>query len=180
MAWTSPLTAAAGDILTATLWNTHVRNNLLETAVAKATTAGSIFVATGATALAERIVQTATVATAETTATTTYTDLATFGPSVTVASGTQAIIMWSALLANSTSASQALCSYAVSGSSTISASDTRCLLYQASANNAQNRGTAQHLETGLTIGATNTISLRYRASANTASFGNRTLTVIPL
>lgn len=40
MAWTAPATAVTGDIITAAFWNTNGRDNLLETAVAKATAIG--------------------------------------------------------------------------------------------------------------------------------------------
>lgn len=39
MAWTAPLTAALNGTLTAAQFNTHVRDNLLETEAAKATAA---------------------------------------------------------------------------------------------------------------------------------------------
>lgn len=50
MAWTAPRTWVADEIVTAALMNTHLRDNLLETAAAKVTTAGDIFQATGANA----------------------------------------------------------------------------------------------------------------------------------
>lgn len=53
MAWTSPRTWTTGELVTASMMNTHVRDNLLETAVSKATTSGRIAYATGANALAE-------------------------------------------------------------------------------------------------------------------------------
>lgn len=52
MAWTAPATVITGDLLTAALWNAQVRDNMLETAAAKVTTAGDIVYATGANALA--------------------------------------------------------------------------------------------------------------------------------
>lgn len=51
MAWTAPKTMGNEPTLY-TDWNTHVRDNLLETAPAKVTTAGDIVYATGANALA--------------------------------------------------------------------------------------------------------------------------------
>lgn len=51
MAWTAPRTWTTGEVVTASHMNTHVRDNLLETAPAKATTAGDLFVGTGANAL---------------------------------------------------------------------------------------------------------------------------------
>ena len=52
MAWTAPATVITGDLLTAALWNAQVRDDMLETAPAKATAAGDTFYATAANALA--------------------------------------------------------------------------------------------------------------------------------
>lgn len=52
MAWTAPRTWTTGELVTAALLNTHVRDNLLESAAAKVTTAGDLVYATGANALA--------------------------------------------------------------------------------------------------------------------------------
>ena len=51
MAWTAPRTWVVGEVLTAALLNTHLRDNLLETAPAKVTTAEDILVATAGNAL---------------------------------------------------------------------------------------------------------------------------------
>lgn len=52
MAWSSPRTWVALEVLTASLLNTHLRDNLLETGPAKVTTQGDLLYATGASALA--------------------------------------------------------------------------------------------------------------------------------
>jgi len=52
MSWTAPRTWVTGELVTATLMNTHLRDNLLETAPAKVTTAGDIVYASAANALA--------------------------------------------------------------------------------------------------------------------------------
>lgn len=174
------MTATAGNVLTAALWNANVRDNFLETAPAKATTAGSIFVATGANAIAQRIPQADAVATSETTGSTTYAALATFGPSVTVTSGTTAIVMFGCHLQNDTSASRSYCSYAVSGNTTSASSDARAIWYQASAVAAQSRIGNSYLHTGLTAGVGNIFALQYRVSGNTGTFVNRSIAVIPL
>lgn len=51
MAWTAPRTWVTGEIVTAAYLNSNVRDNLLETAPAKATAAGDIFVATASNAI---------------------------------------------------------------------------------------------------------------------------------
>lgn len=56
MAWTTPLTAVSGSILTAAQWNASVRDNLNETAPAKATTADRMFVTTGPNALQQNVI----------------------------------------------------------------------------------------------------------------------------
>ena len=55
MAWTAPMTAVANAVFTAAQFNTHVRDNLLETAPAKATTTGGYFVATGTNTIVQRV-----------------------------------------------------------------------------------------------------------------------------
>jgi len=50
--WTAPRTWTTGELVTATIGNTHWRDNLLETYPAKVTTAGDIAYATAANALA--------------------------------------------------------------------------------------------------------------------------------
>ena len=52
MAWTAPRTWVVGEVLTAALLNTHLRDNMLETAPAKAATAGDVFYADDANSLA--------------------------------------------------------------------------------------------------------------------------------
>ena len=52
MAWTSPATWSVGQIVTAANLNTHLRDNLKETAPYKAAAQGNVFYATGSTAIA--------------------------------------------------------------------------------------------------------------------------------
>lgn len=52
MAWTSPRTWVSGEVVSAALLNAHLRDNLLETAPAKVTTAGDVVYANGANSLA--------------------------------------------------------------------------------------------------------------------------------
>lgn len=52
MAWTAPRSWVTSELVTAAIMNTHVRDNLLQTAPALVTTKGDIVAATGANALA--------------------------------------------------------------------------------------------------------------------------------
>ena len=60
MAWSAPMTAVANTVFTAAQFNQHVRDNLNETAPAKATASGGYFVATGVNAIAQRFADSAT------------------------------------------------------------------------------------------------------------------------
>ena len=54
MAWTAPRTWVTGEIVTSSNMNTHVRDNLLETAPAKVATAGEEVIADGANSIVQR------------------------------------------------------------------------------------------------------------------------------
>lgn len=179
MAWTAPMTAVANAVLTAAQWNTHVRDNLNETAVAKATTAGRIFVSTGVNTLAEREIGSDQVLTNETTTAGSATDLATVGPTVTVTTGTTAILAWSCEMSNNVGGAWSLMDFTVSGATTRAASDDTALKYESS--NASDLIAFSKIErvTGLTAGS-NTFRSKYWISSGTGAFQRRKLVVIAL
>ena len=173
MAWTAPRTWVAGELVTAALGNTHWRDNLLETAPAKATTAGGIFAATGSNAIAERIPDGATVATAQTTASTSYTDLATAGPAVTITTGASAFVWVQCHVSNAAGATHTYMGFAVSGATTIAAADARAMYFQSpNATNVVRAGICHFLDGTLTPGS-NVFTAKYRVEANTGTFFNR-------
>ncbi len=55
MAWTAPRTWVTGEVVTAALMNTHLRDNLLETSAATATTAGDLVYADAANSMGSRL-----------------------------------------------------------------------------------------------------------------------------
>jgi hypothetical protein len=120
----------------------------------------------------------ASVATSETTASTTYTDLATVGPTqtVTIPASGKALVIVTALESTSNQSGIVFTSFAVSGASTVAATDARALEVQG--NNAV-RASATSVVTGLTPGA-NTFTAKYRTTAGTATFAARDIVVIPL
>lgn len=179
MAWTTPLTAVANAALTAAQWNASVRDNLNETAPAKATAAGQIFVSTGVNAITARTPSAAVVATSETTISTTYADLTTAGPSVTVTTGTQAIVFIGALMSNNTAGASSVANVAVSGATVISpSSDDDALRHQDSGTGGLIRATTALIPT-LTAGS-NTFKMQYRVSSGTGTFQFRRIIVLPL
>ena len=114
-----------------------------------------------------------TVPTSQGTASSTYTDLATVGPSVTVDTSDQAEVTISAALTNSGNF-HSFISFAVSGASTQAAADTRATGVPIGSN-ADHRGITIPV-TGLTPGL-NTFTMKYRAGGATATFANRTIHV---
>lgn len=172
------MTAVANSTFTAAQFNLYVRDNLLETAPAKATTAGRIFVTTGVNAIAEREVADATVATSQTTASTSYVDLSTAGPAITVTTGVKALAFWTAGITNTTADEASLMSVAVSGATTIAAADAYSLALRGPVSPAT-QSSAKFKMFTLTAGS-NTFTAKYRANANTASFGDRYLVIIAL
>lgn len=180
MAWSAPMTAVAGATFTAAQFNQYVRDNLNETAPAKATAASQIFVSTGVNAITTRQPSTAAVATNQSTTSASYTDLATVGPSVSVVTGTIALVWFGAAQAHSSSDNETACSVAVSGASTVAANNAWQHSTDGVTAGNYTRGTSFHVFTGLTPG-TNNFTMKYRVGVSgTGSFQNREIAVLPL
>lgn len=177
MAWTSPMTAIVGAVLTASQWNASVRDNLLETAVAKATTPGGFFVSTGSNALAERVPTTASVNSDHTTSSTTYVSLA-GGPSVTVTTGTMALVFITARTRNDTTSFACHMGFSISGATSRIAAEETGLRFESAGISEFDRATAVSLETGLNPG-TNTFTTQYKVAGGTGSFYARSIIVVP-
>lgn len=181
MPWTTPLTAVANAALTAAQWNASVRDNLAETAPAKATAAGRFFATTGANTIAERVPVGIQISGADTTVNGAYGNLtggagpvisnATTGPVVMVSIG--------ATMTNSSVGVTTFTSYAVSGASSIAGGDTHSL---GAASNAAGAviisGSRVRIETALVAGS-NTFTQVYRVGSGTGNFSNRHLAIIP-
>lgn len=108
-----------------------------------------------------------------------YGDLATVGPSVTLATGTTALVSIKCYMQNSAAAGSGAAgvAVAVSGATTLAASDGNGLLYLSAGANFYAQWGATFVIGGLTAG-TNTFTLKYRsAGADTATFQDRFITV---
>lgn len=187
MAWTAPFTAVAGSVFQAAQFNTHIRDNLNETAPAKATTPGSIFAVAGTNQIAERTP--AGKLDEETVNITTSTfgspSTGTPGPSVSVTTGVMAIVGFRALLRIESATARIEASYAISGATIRVASSTRSIGYSVSNSGAAGssgmnyRGGSVDLAVGLTPGV-NTFTLQYNVSSGTGQANDRLLWVLPL
>jgi hypothetical protein len=120
----------------------------------------------------------ATVSTTQTTTSSTYTDLATSGPSVTLTTGTKALVIVTARMNCSSANEAAFSSFAVSGATTISASDAVGSQWNSNASTNQRYSAATRL-TSLTAGS-NTFTMKYRRAAGTGEFSDREIIVIDL
>lgn len=177
MTWSSPPTAVFQQSPPYTWWNTYVRDNLLETAPGKATTAGYHFASTGPNSIAERAILDSTVNTQETTASTTYANLATAGPAVAITTGPRALSWWGVQMGNS-GTSQTYASIDISGATTSGASDTVAAAVDATAGGTLPRMSSSCLH-GVTSGV-NTFTVQYRVNAGTGTFLRRRLIVMAL
>lgn len=177
MAWTAPITWTAGSTLTAAQLNTYLRDNLLLSAPALASTPGAYMVATGANTLAQRKAKSAYISTSQTTTSTTMTDLATSGPAVTVTTGTRAFVVYSCAISNSGANNATFMSFAVSGATTEAAADSYSIsLDGVSATQAPRLSNWRW--SSLTAGS-NTFTAKYRVDAGTGTFAQRRISVFP-
>lgn len=183
MAWSAPMTAVANTVFTAAQFNQHVRDNLNETAPAKATASGGYFVATGVNAIAQRFADSATDLTSGTRSlSTAYGDLSgsSVGPTVTVETGTMALVAIRCELENSGTGTCRM-SYDVSGATSIAANDSRSFGFGGVATAPSISGiSVLHIGgTSLTPG-TNTFTAKYRITTGTGTFRQRSIVVLPL
>lgn len=182
MAWSTPMTAVANSTFTAAQFNQYVRDNLNETAPAKATTSGGYFVADGVNSIAERFATGNTDLNTGTTTSTTFTDLtgAAIGPTVTVTTGTMALVFIHGQMGNSGTGSARM-AYDVSGATTIAAADNRgnAVFGVAGVTIATGTAVLHFGGVALTPGS-NTFTAKYRVSSGTGTFSARRISVLPL
>ena len=177
MAWSAPMTAVASSVFTAAQFNTFLRDNLNETAPAKATTAGAHFAVSDTNEISERLSEAASVVTSQTTTSTAYTDLATPGPAVTVDTGPYAFVMVHGAMDN-TGAGASRMSFEVTGASAVTAVDINGVgVFGVAGAGAVLSGLV--LLTTLTPG-NNTFTAKYRVNSGTGTFLNRRISVYPL
>lgn len=129
-------------------------------------------------------VASAFTATAETTTSASYTDLATVGPALTVVTGTRALVVIGCNMFNSAVNGISGMSFAVSGATTRAASDDESFQHTSSTappgGGAQAEGTSVSLVASLTPGSNTFTPKYYSGGGGTATFRRRRIIVIPL
>jgi len=121
----------------------------------------------------------ATVATDQSTTSTSFTDLATSGPAVTVTTGTKALVIFAAEIYQTGANLKSYVAAAVSGATTVAASNAKSYLWQYAASGQETRAGTATMFTGLTAGS-NTFTLKYKVASGTGNFGNREIIVIDM
>jgi hypothetical protein len=123
---------------------------------------------------------TAFVAANENTSSSTYTNLTTAGPAVTVTTGTKALVIISSEFQNGAATFTGFMSVDISGATTVAATDAKAIkIFLASSSNTQQTLTQAIIYTGLTAGS-NTFTAKYRAAASTAYYTNRYISVVDM
>lgn len=118
---------------------------------------------------------------AQSTTSTSFTGLST-ATAVTVTTGTKALVMITVQLANNTLNEQTWASYAISGASSISASENWSIYEENPSTGTLPRyttATRAYIHTGLTAGS-NTFTLQYKVGGGTGSFGYRSISVVDM
>lgn len=172
MAWTAPMTAVDGSAFTAAQFNSHVRDNLLETMPAKALTVGDYFTTAGTNSVTTRRPYTANVATSETTTSTTYTDLTTVGPTLTSVDVGNAAFLFFGAQVNNSGANFCLMSCTMTGIAGLP-SDT--LAYGVQGTAVRKYGTFIRL---IVTPGVYTFQAKYRVSGGTGTFSTRNITLV--
>jgi hypothetical protein len=121
--------------------------------------------------------QSASVATSQTTTSTSYTDLATSGPAVTVKTDSKALVTLTCLVSNNGTNNNSYMGFAVSGATTVAAADTAALRVQASSNIPSLQLSVTIPVTGLTAGS-NTFTAKYRVDGGTGTWQSRSISVV--
>lgn len=182
MTWNAPITFVAGNALEAADLNAYVRDNLNETAPAKAANATGYFIATARGAIAERLCSAAVVTTSQTTTSTSPVDLATPGPAVTLTTGTNALVFISAEMSGNTDEMISMMTIAVTGATTLASDAEHSALVKQNFDGVVTTarvGALRHFTT--LIPGSNTFTAKYEQhNGGTATFANRRIVVIAL
>ena len=123
----------------------------------------------------------AEVLTQQTTASTSYVNLTTTGPSVTVTTGTKALVILSAEMSNGDTGQYSYMSFECTGATTINPGDDIALAFKQTNSTTDQRLMASYALVATLTAGSNTFTAKYKASAaGTAVFKNRRIFVINL
>lgn len=174
------MTAVANTAFTAAQFNQYVRDNLNESAPAKATAAGGFIVSSGVNSVIQRNPVSDTINTSQTQTSTSYTDLATVGPTaLNAVSDVRAIVWFTAQMNNTTASTETLAGVAVSGATSTAADDDISIAVDQPSGGAFVDVTACRAVRMAVNAGTNTYTMKYRVTAGTGSWRRRSIVVLP-
>lgn len=178
MAWTAPKTWTANATLTAAELNAHLRDNFNELLPGKASRGSEWWSVAGTNKMVGRVFKSTVTGRSEGTSSTSYTDLATDGPEVTLVTGPSAFVFIRCALQNSTANAGINMSYAISGATTSAAADNRSIqLDGILAGEYWRMGAVSYVS--LTPGE-NTFTAKYKVGSGNGIFSARFLAVLAL
>lgn len=179
MAWTSPFTAVAGTTLTASQWNTFLRDNLNAQGPTSATAASQLLVTTGFGGLTMRTPGVNYVSTSDTTSSASYVALDSDGAEVTAITGTLAMVTIGTSVSNSTAGCGGRASIDLSGDTERAADEINVVAADSGNISDAFKMTFTTIYDPINAGS-NIFGMRYRASGGgTASFSGRLIVVVP-
>lgn len=173
------LLTTTGDTIYASAASTPARLEIGTTGQVLTVAGGVPSWATPAASIPANSAATAGIGTNQTTTSTSYTDLSTSGPAVTVTTGTKALVIVSSDIQNNTGGGTSFMSYAVSGATTISASDVTALAWRQDSTTTSKIVASKASVVTLTAGS-NTFTAKYRVSSGTGTWVDREIFVINL
>lgn len=171
------LLTTTGDIIYASSANTPAR--LAASTSGYVLTSGGAGVAPSWAAAASVNRHAAEINTSETTTSASFAALATAGPVATATTGTNALVILGAKSSHSAAGNRSFMGFAVSGATTVAASEANSAVYNESANNALQGPCAVIYVTGLTAGS-NVFTAQYKTDGATATFLDRTIAVFDM
>jgi hypothetical protein len=185
MAWTAPMTFVSGQPLSAAQLNTHLRDNMFETEVAKVTGASQYLVTTARNKIINRGIGTSRVSTTETTTFTDYTDLATIGPQVRSTTGTKALVFTSVNIFNSAANAAGGMSFEIRGTQADGSTGTdldprddwQCMTDGISATSGFSSTSGVLIN--ILVPGLNVFTCKYKVGSGTGSFRYRVMIVFP-
>lgn len=193
MSWTAPLTAVAGNSLTAAQFNTYVRDNLNETEVARAFFTGNMLIANGSNSVRARSCFRDSQLSLGNRSSSSYGDLDdytctdgrnrsdNFGPAVTLTCNGSAVVWFSTRIGNSGS-NPTYASIKVEnsvGDTLVSPSDAWAQSQDGTGGQDNKYGVC-HRFTALGSDNVRTFVMQYRTSGGTGEWSNRELFVMAL
>lgn len=121
----------------------------------------------------------ATVATSETETNTSYDDMATSGPAVTITTSTKVLTTLGAQISNTSNSYQSWMSWACSGATTVAAADTWAVKVQKGTGALSDALSFTAVYASLTAGA-NTFTSKYKVSGSTGTYVYRNISAVGL